>query len=462
VFMRWSTGTWLAAAVLTAACVFASESEPAIGPGATRDELIKAYGPPTGRAEFGSVEILHYPQVQVRLTNGRVERVNRKITTAPAAAQPKPAAPVSVSSASPALKKITSSPADAWLTGFDEAASDATRRNTAILCVFTTSDAAPASRQFQNEIVFHRDFVNAFRAHYVLLNADFPTRTELPPDIREQNEALRDRHEIVAYPALLILSVTGEKLAEVEISLSVPGAAFRDRLILAVMAAHALPASIAPAAAQPATAEPPPAPTSTLVAPAEITSGLLTARWLIVAALIVGTLIAGAMLFVLWVVIRKINKPVALYRGSSMASRISQAASGLPTHAEVCAWSKAILRHVTIRLAETEGYRAEEQPSGSDKELVLKRPGNPAPQIIVCCVPGSAGVIPTRRLREMVGILAADDVPAGWFIAPMGFSLDARAYAEQHNIRLIDGSRLLEQLSDLPSFALPSVLSSAA
>jgi hypothetical protein len=144
-----------------------------------------------------------------------------------------------------------------------------------------------------------------------------------------------------------------------------------------------------------------------------------------------------------------------------MATRISHAASGLPSHGEIVAWSKETLCHVTTRLAETEGYVAEEQRSDSDKDLLLKRPGNPAPKIVVCCVTGSAGVIPTRRIREIVGMMAADDVPSGWYVAPMGFSLDARAYAEQHHVRLIDGTSLLEQLSDLPSFALPKVLASA-
>ena len=77
------------------------------------------------------------------------------------------------------------------------------------------------------------------------------------------------------------------------------------------------------------------------------------------------------------------------------------------------------------------------------------------------CVTGSAGVVPTRKIRDMVSALAADEVPAGWYVSPMGFSLDARAYAEQHNVRLIDGPRLLEQLSDLPTFALPKVLALA-
>jgi hypothetical protein len=185
------------------------------------------------------------------------------------------------------------------------------------------------------------------------------------------------------------------------------------------------------------------------------------ARWLILAAIAVGTLLAGVMLFVLWIVIRRINKPEALVRPTNMASRISHAASGLPTFAELRTWPKENLCHVMIRLAETEGYVAEEQPVGSDKDLVLKRPGNPTPEILVCCVSGNAGVIPTRRIREMVGMLAAEDVPTGWFIAPMGFSVDAQAYAEQNNVRLIDASVLLNRLGDLPSFALPNVLATA-
>jgi hypothetical protein len=258
---------------------------------------------------------------------------------------------------------------------------------------------------------------------------------------------------------LLILSAEGERIAAVDIGDSLPGNAFRARLIAAAAAAYELPVTEPPAPPGPAAKEvvkPVPEPTGILVAPAEITSGLTTARWLIMAALAVGTLLAGAMLFFLWALIRKINKPVALYRPTNMASRISQAASGLPTFAEIRAWSKETLGHVIVALAETD--LAEEQPVGCDKDLVLKRPGNPTPEIVVCCVTGNAGVIPMRRIREMVGLLAADDVPAGWFVAPMGFSVDARAHAEQNNIRLIDASVLLNQLSDLPMFALPKVL----
>jgi hypothetical protein len=341
---------------------------------------------------------------------------------------------------------------------------DAARRSSVILALFTSSDASPTSRQFQKEITFHPEFVNAFRAHYVLLHVDSPVHTELAPELRAHYEALRDRYGVSTFPALLILSATGEKISKVDIADSVPGGLFRTRFIAAVTAAHELPVPALPRVAAP----PEPVPVTPViepapaihVAPSEIRSGLSTARWLVSAALVVGTLIAATLLLALWVVLRRFNKPVALAqtRRASMAWRIDHAASGLPSHAEIAAWSKQTLCNIIIRLAEADGYVAEEQPIGSDKDLVLKRPGNPTPEIVVCCVTGNAGVIPIRRVREMVGILAAEDVPAGWFIAPMGFSTDARTFAEQNNIRLIDGLILLDQLGNLPPFALPKVL----
>lgn len=140
-----------------------------------------------------------------------------------------------------------------------------------------------------------------------------------------------------------------------------------------------------------------------------------------------------------------------------MASRIDHAASGLPSHAEILAWPKETVCNVIGRLAELEGYEAEISKRG-EKDLILRRPAVPTAEAIVGCVTGSSGVIPTRRIRDLVGMMAAEDIAAGWFVSPMGFSLDARAYAEEQNVRLIDGARLLTLLSDLPTFALPKVL----
>ena len=459
-------------AVLFTVCLgatpgYSAESPPEIGYGATRQEVIDVLGPPIGRSRLGAVEILHYRQGQVRLENGRVERVSLKATA------PRPAPATSAPSAKGAITpagKETRNPegrnafTEVWMTNFEDALRDAARRDSVVVALFTSSDATPASRQFQREVAWHPEFVNAFRGQYVLLHVDYPVRTELAEELRAQNEALRNSYGVEHFPAMLVLSPTGERLGAVEISDAAPSSAYRGRLISAVMAAYNLPtAPVATAAPREVPIEPvaPAAPAQVHVAPAEITNGLESARWLILAALGAGTLIAGIMLFALWLVIRKMNKPVALNRRSSMASRIDHAASGLPTHAEILTWSRDAVCRVTARLAETDGFEVEVQPRGSDRDLVLKRPGNVTPDAIACCVTGSNGVTSARRLKDLAEILAEENIPEGWFISPMGFSLDARAFADQNNIRLIDSGTLLVQLGDLPTFALPTVLAHA-
>lgn len=461
VILRWSIGIRLMAALGSAGHLMASDSMPAIAPGATRAELIEAYGAPTGRSAYGNIEVLYFKNAQAKLSNGKLERLSLKPVSQPAIVLESSAAPAAAPVIAP-TKEVISPLASAWLTDIETALRDAARRNSVVLALFTASDATPTSRQFQKEIVLHPEFVNAFRTRYVLLQVDFPVQAErMMADANEQNETLRDRYGVRDMPALLILSGTGEKIAEVEISKAVPGNAFRGRLIGAVSGAYELPQPAEPVPMPPPIVPPLPAPTPVVVAPMEVTSALETARYLITGAMVVGTLIAGVMLFAVWLLLRKVNKPVSVTRNTSMAARIDQAASGLPSFDEIRVWPKETLCNVITRLAETEGYLAEPQPFGSDKDLVLKRPGNPAPQIVVRCVTGNAGVIPVRRVREMAGMLAAEDVPAGWFIAPMGFAVETRAFAEQNNIRLMDGAGMLNRLSDLPMFALPKVLGAA-
>jgi hypothetical protein len=449
--------------LLSTTLVAADDMKRGIGVGATRSEAIQAHGQPTGRSKFGNIEVLHYGVGQIRLEDGRVQRINLRRPEIPAIL-PAPATNdgANATDSSGMAKLDKSALANVWITSLKHAGDDATRRDSPILALFTSSDASPRTRQFQKEITLHPEFVNAFRADYVMLHVDLPVRADMAAELRRQNEELRETLGVQSLPALLILSSAGEKIAAVDIADSVPGSAFRARFIAAVSAAYQLPPPVLHRP-EPAVPAPPTAPAEISLhqfpaPPEQVTLGLATARWLVSAALVVGTVLAAVMLLVLWVVLRKINKPVALNRRSSMAWRIDHAASGLPSFAEIAAWPKDMLCKVTIRLAETEGFVAEEQPFGSDKDLVLKRPGNPAPEIIVCCVTGNAGVIPMRKMREMVGMLVAEDVQAGWFIAPMGFSIEARAYAEQNNIRHIDGAGLLEQLSNLPTFALPKVL----
>src|SRR5215207_305927 len=135
--MRCFNGVWVAAALLSAGLVSAADTVPTIPTGTTRQQVIEKLGPPIGHANVGNVEILSYKNGQVRLENGRVERHTLRWNFSPQqqkrVAQPPPSAatpPAAVASTSVAASKETKSPlADVWMTQFDEAARDATRRN---------------------------------------------------------------------------------------------------------------------------------------------------------------------------------------------------------------------------------------------------------------------------------------------------------------------------------------------
>src|ERR1043166_3098849 len=155
------------------------------GPGATKEEVINTLGWPNGRSSLGPREIYNYPQGQVTLQDGRVEYATFRANAPPKTASP--GAPP------PTLVKNPEAAAPVWETRFDDAMIEAATRNAPILVLFTASDASPLDRQFQHDVALHPDFARAFSGNYVLLNVDFPTRSEMSALQREQNNQLRQR-----------------------------------------------------------------------------------------------------------------------------------------------------------------------------------------------------------------------------------------------------------------------------
>ena len=105
-----------------AVVLHAADLRPTVGPGATKDDVIDAYGWPNGQSQSGTKEILTYPQGLVTLENGRVEKVDFLTNVPWPAPRPRPGA------ASPTSVKQPELPVDFWVTRLDEAAREATRR----------------------------------------------------------------------------------------------------------------------------------------------------------------------------------------------------------------------------------------------------------------------------------------------------------------------------------------------
>lgn len=460
---RWiSAVAWIAALAGLAALLGAADPRPTVGPGATKEEVIDAFGWPNGQSQSGTKEILTYSQGLVTLENGRVEKVDFQMNVPWPAPRPRPGA------ATPTTVKKPELPVDFWVTRFDEAAREATKRQGRILALFTGSDWSPASKQFHDEVEFHPDFVNAFTGDYIFLRLDFASRTPLPAELREQNAQLRARYEVTVYPTLLVLSPAGTLLARIDLTKQQAGNSYRNRVIAAVREARdalaARPPPPDPPPAAPVKAGPRPAgapvaattgarPAAQSFMSSALTASLYSARGLIMIAVSAGAVVAA---FLLWLVWRKRALPSAA-AASSMADRISNAASGLPTLAEIAAWPKERVQAVVAGLAETDGYVVDDR-TGSDADLALNRPGESHPRVLVVCAAGSSGVVPAKRVRELFGTMTAEGVDVGWWVAPAGFSSEARAFANEHQLLLFDADRLLAQIGSLPPLLVTKVL----
>jgi hypothetical protein len=428
----------------------AAESAPIVGPGATKDEAINAYGWPTGQSQSGTKEILTYPQGRITLENGRVERVDFDTKIPWPAPRPRPG-PASTTS----VKKVET-PTDFWLTNFEEAQAEARRRRARILALFTGSDWSPPSKQFQDEVALHPDFVNAFTGDFVFLRLDFPTRLAQPAAVKEQNALLRGKYSVTTYPALLVLSPGGTLVGTVDLTKPQPGDTYRERTIAAIRAVRDLLIASPP--------PPDPVPVAAAPAPSAVTdkgpdagsTSVSSAFPLVMGAMGVGILLAALGWWFVWA--KRGQREEGPDRMASISERISDAAGGLPTADEISGWSKERLRGVFAGLVETDSYQVTYRAGGGDGDLGLAGIRDEKPTIIVNILPGDAGQVSAKRVKELFGTITVEDVGKGWFVAPGGFSKEARDYAAQHPIVLMDADDLIAQMRAVPPISLQKIL----
>lgn len=437
------------AALCFAARAFAGEA-PVVGPGATRDEALNAYGWPTGSSKSGAKEILTYPQGRITLENGKVERVDFDPRIPWPTPRPRPGAPSATSA------KKTEGPTDFWLTNFEEAQAEAKRRNARILALFIGSDWSPPSKQFQDEVAFQPEFVNAFTGNFVFLRLDFPTRTPQPAALKEQNNRLRAKYGVTTYPALLVLSPGGTLVGTVDLAKPPPGDTYRDRTVAAVRAVRDL-LIASPPPPDPGPEVPPPVATTDKKEVDAGSASVSSAFPLVMGAIAAGLLLAVVGWWFVWA--KRGQAGGAEARLGAMAERISDAAGGVPTAQEISEWSREKLCAVFAGLAQVDSYQVTYRAGGTDGDLALAGLRDEKPTIIVCLQPGEAGQTSAKRLKELFGTITVEDVPKGWFVSPRGFSKEAREYASHHPLVLLDAEDLMAQMRGVPAMSLTKILS---
>lgn len=409
-----------------------ADTRPVVGPGATKDEVVNAYGWPNGQSQSGAKEILSYPQGRIVLENGRVERIDFSPNAVRTAPKPRPAPP------SPTSVKQPEAPLDFWLTSLPDAMREAMRRQARILALFTGSDWSPPSKLFQDEVALHPDFVNAVTGDFVFLKIDFPTRAPLPVALREQNAKLRAEHAVTTYPSLIVLSPQGQGVARIDLSKSRPGS-YREQVIAAIAEVREL------LVAQPPAREPVvPTGNDRSAEPKSVGAGQWLSRgieslrgplgvWAGVAVIVV----AGGW----W-----------LWRRRQQESAAPEVDVESMSAEDTAAWPHDRLCAATALLFEAMGHNVERRPRGR-ADLVLRRRGDARARVLVCCRAAASGAVSDNLLRELLGQMSAEGVEAGWIVGMGGFAPEAIRRAAERGLVLIDSKDFLQRLRSLSTVA---------
>lgn len=114
----------------------------------------------------------------------------------------------------PLLAQQEEAKASSWLTDFNAAKTAAKKENKVILADFTGSDWCGWCIKLEDEVFSKSEFQAWAEKKVVLLQLDFPRKTELPAELKEQNEGLAKQFGIKGFPTILFLDAEGKQLGQ--------------------------------------------------------------------------------------------------------------------------------------------------------------------------------------------------------------------------------------------------------
>ena len=103
---------------------------------------------------------------------------------------------------------------EGWVTNWEEAKAKAKAENKPILINLTGSDWCGWCIKLHKEVFSQKAFTEYAAANLVLMEADYPRKTELSPELKKQNAALKKDYLNEGYPTVLLLDAEGKKLSE--------------------------------------------------------------------------------------------------------------------------------------------------------------------------------------------------------------------------------------------------------
>jgi len=107
---------------------------------------------------------------------------------------------------------------EGWLVNIDEAYKQSQETGKPILANFTGSDWCGWCKRLTASVFGKEDFKKWAGENVILLELDFPKRTQLPADIAAQNRNLQQAFKVRGYPTIWVFDLAKDESGEYSIS----------------------------------------------------------------------------------------------------------------------------------------------------------------------------------------------------------------------------------------------------
>ncbi len=96
---------------------------------------------------------------------------------------------------------------EGWLVTVEEAYQESQATGKPIMAYFTGSDWCPPCRRFSAAVINQPEFNDWAKNNVVLLELDNPRRKQVPDQIRQQNQSMREAFNVTGVPTIWVFNL---------------------------------------------------------------------------------------------------------------------------------------------------------------------------------------------------------------------------------------------------------------
>ena len=181
----------------------------AVNVGDKLDSVLAEKGVPASRLERGATILLTYPDATIRLKDGAVVEIK-----APAAATKVNTMPVPKRQVPAEPKRIAVVPPGQWTNNYQVALNTAQATSKKVFVLFTGRDWCTWCQKLEREILATAEFNTYAAENLVLVMIDLPRQTQLPDNLKAQNDQLAQAFGVTGFPTIIVLSSDGQRIGQ--------------------------------------------------------------------------------------------------------------------------------------------------------------------------------------------------------------------------------------------------------